>query len=101
MTPDRDHVRTEQLSVVGITYYVCRLALKEWVVKVRRANVLPQFEDSYDDLADPLEALCSTAQVVAMKLAEDRRLETTLERARKFKSVQQRATALAKKLGFM
>lgn len=75
--------------------------MREWAVKVKKVSGVPQFEDAYDDLSDPLEALCSTAQIVAMKLTADHRLENTLERASKFTSVQQSATVLAKRLRLM
>ena len=84
-----------------MTLGLCRLAVKEWAANFKRVNAVPQFEDAYDDLSDPLDALCSTAQVVAMKLTTDHRLETTLERASKFVSVQKSATVLAKNLGLM
>lgn len=76
----------------------CRAAVREWAAKVKKVSTVPQFEDAYDDMSDPLEALCSTAQVVAMKLSAEHRLESTLERAKKFASVQQSATVLAKQL---
>lgn len=75
--------------------------MREWAAKLKKVSAMSHFEDAYDDLSDPLEALCSTAQVVAMKLDAESRLQSTLDHASKFTSVQQSATVLAKSLRLM
>lgn len=75
--------------------------MKDWAAHLEKVTAVTQFQDVYDDLSDPIVALCNTAQIAAMRLHEEGRLQSTLDRAAKFISVQQSATLLAKQLRLM
>jgi hypothetical protein len=87
-------------SMSYVSYVLCRAAVTEWAAHVKRAHLLQPSEGALDN-ADPLEALCVTAQALSTKLAAENRLETTLLRVSNSISVQQAAKRHAKRLRLM
>lgn len=91
----------------------CRRRVRTWASSVQamvpgggggrgsRPEPLPTPTGPDADLSDPLLSLCSNVQVIAAQLHESDRLEAAITRARRLRSVQDRALSLAHRLGLL